>query len=315
MDEPPGDRHATPGRVDARRSSDRLPSTSIQPGFRSSTSPVGVTQVVADPPARASDLSLDRRVDSPIYSLSYRDEFWARRQYEDRCDRIALRALLPSRGECLVDVGAGFGRLADEYAQYDHVALVDASPVMIDAARSHTAGDRRFDVIKADASWLPLRSRSADAVVAVRLLVHLGEPAETFREIARVLRPGGALVIEFPNRRHLLAVIRYALRRQSWSPFDRAAHEYLPGHFAHHPDAIEAALRSVGLEPRARRSVSLFRASIVKRVVPLRLLAAAERSLQAPLGGLLPGPSVFVLASRPGDSDTASITSPGGERS
>jgi hypothetical protein len=54
----------------------------------------------------------------PIYDLSYRDEFWASRDYEDRCDRLALRALLPASGGHLLDLGAGFGRLVDEYQQF-----------------------------------------------------------------------------------------------------------------------------------------------------------------------------------------------------
>ena len=47
----------------------------------------------------------------------YRTRFWEGqgRDYEDQVERIALRRLMPPDGKTLIDIGAGFGRLADEY--------------------------------------------------------------------------------------------------------------------------------------------------------------------------------------------------------
>jgi ubiquinone/menaquinone biosynthesis C-methylase UbiE len=234
----------------------------------------------------------------PIYDLSYRDEVWRSRAYEDLCDRLALRAFLGDASGDLVDLGAGFGRLADEYDAFDTVTLVDASPTMIAAARQRVGADPRFSIVAADAARLPIPSQSVDVVVAVRLLVHLADPTEVFQEIARILRPGGILVVEFPNRRHLLASVRYLIGRQRWSPNGRRTHEYLPGHYSHQPRTIEAQLRYSGLEPGARRTVSLFRSERLKRLVSPRLLARIEAPLQAPLGGIAPGPSIYLRAIR-----------------
>ncbi len=56
----------------------------------------------------------------------YSSEFWTQaRTYEDAVERIALQALLPPKGKTLIEIGAGFGRLAELYAGYDTVVLMD----------------------------------------------------------------------------------------------------------------------------------------------------------------------------------------------
>jgi len=235
----------------------------------------------------------------PTYDLSYRDAFWASRAYEDLCDRIALRALLAGSGGQLLDLGAGFGRLSDEYAGFGHVTLVDASQAMVEAARERVGADPRFSVVQADATDIPLPSGSADVVVAVRLILHVKNPDAVFAEVARVLRPGGLFILEFPNRNHLLARLRHLARRQEWSPGDPDSHEYREGHFSHQPATVVRQLRRAGLVPGRRRAVSLFRSARLKARVPARYLARLESPLQEPLGHLAPSPSVYI-ASRNG---------------
>ncbi|MCA9907971.1 MAG: hypothetical protein KC519_04920, partial [Anaerolineae bacterium] len=59
----------------------------------------------------------------------YRVRFWdgKGRDYEDRVERVALRRLLPTQGRRLLEVGAGFGRLTQEYHAYEQVVLLDYS--------------------------------------------------------------------------------------------------------------------------------------------------------------------------------------------
>ena len=254
----------------------------------------------SDAPLSEAPLSDAPLSEAPIYDLSYRDEFWASRAYEDLCDRIAIRALLPNTGGHLLDLGAGFGRLIDEYGHFERVTLVDASPTMIEAARARVGSSSRISVVQADATALPIESGSVDVVVSVRLMVHLGDPDAVFEEVSRVLRPGGLFVVEFPNRRHLLARLRYLARRQSWSPSGPEPHEYREGHFSHQPATVARALRRAGLVPVERRAVSMFRSARLKRVVPARLLARIEAPIQAPLGRLTPSPSVYIASRKRG---------------
>lgn len=232
--------------------------------------------------------------------LRYRDVFWAARDYEDRCDRIAIGGLLPPGGDRIVEVGAGYGRLADEYRGYREIVLFDASEAHVAAAREQFAGDSQVKVEQGDAYALPFEDGSFDAVVCVRVVHHLEHPEAVFAEFARILRPGGVLVLEFANKRHLKAVLKYALRRQSWSPFTTEPHEYLPLHFDRHPLEVRRLLRRTGFRVEATRTVSLFRLPVLRSLVPSRWLAAAERPLQAPLASVTPGASVYVRARKVG---------------
>ncbi len=232
--------------------------------------------------------------------LRYRDVFWAAREYEDRCDRIAIRALLPREGQRVVEVGAGYGRLADEYRGYGEIVLLDASAAHVDAAREQFRDDPQVRVEQGDAYALPFDDASFDAVVCVRVVHHLEHPGAVFAEFSRILRPGGVLVLEFANKRNLKSILKYGLHRQAWSPFAIEPHEYLPLHFDRHPLDVRRMLRRVGLRVEETRAVSLFRLPILRGRIPAAWLAAVERPLQAPLGAVTPGPSVYVLARKHG---------------
>ena len=238
-----------------------------------------------------------RRPLATYEDLSYRDVFWAARRYEDVCDRIALRALLPPVGGRLIEVGAGFGRLADEYTGYGQVVLLDASDVHVDAARETVRDDPRFHVTLGDALALPFPDGHFDTAVCVRVLHHFGDPDPVIAELGRVVRAGGVLVLEYANKRNLKSMARRLLGRQGWSPFELGAVEYKPFHYDHAPVGVRRALRASGFRIERQRTASLFRLGVTRHLPP-DALARLEAVLQEPLGSITPGPSVFVLARR-----------------
>ncbi len=227
----------------------------------------------------------------------YRTEFWTpERQFEHLADRAALRALLPPTGESLIEVGAGFGRLADLYVGYPHVVLFDYARSLLEEARAHLGGDKRFIYVAGDVYRMPFASGSFQTLVMVRVLHHLEDVPTAFSHLARTARPGGTLILEFANKRHLKALIRYFLGQQTWSPFDPAPHPFIPLNYDFHPRWVEQQLRKAGFTVETTRAVSHFRISALKRHLPPRLLVRLDTLLQRPGALIKVSPSIFVRA-------------------
>ena len=107
---------------------------------------------------------------------------------------VELRALLP-RSEALLEVGCHAGVLLDRFRSRGwSVSGVEPDPRAAAFARSRYRLDVKASTLE-DAGYEPA---SFDAVVMLHVIEHLDDPAATVQAIARVLRPGGILVIETP---------------------------------------------------------------------------------------------------------------------
>ena len=113
----------------------------------------------------------------------------------------ALLDALPSRVGRLLDVGTGTGRLLEVLsARADSVVGVDASRAMLALARGRLArmrldGATEAAVRQGDMYRLPFPDGMFDAAVMHMLLHHADDPAAAVAEAARVLAPGGRLVV------------------------------------------------------------------------------------------------------------------------
>ncbi len=94
------------------------------------------------------------------------------------------------------DLGCGSGRLAATIAPYARsVVAVDSSPEMLGVARARLAGFDNVQIVQGRIEELPLESASLDLALVVHLLHHVADPSAALAEVARVLRPGGRLVV------------------------------------------------------------------------------------------------------------------------
>lgn len=226
----------------------------------------------------------------------YRQRFWEQggREYEDLTERIALGKLLPPAGRRIVELGAGFGRLVDLYDGYEQIILLDYSRSLLRQAQERLGGDPRFVFVAANLYELPLVNGAVDTAVMVRVMHHLADVPAALGQIQRVVAAGGVFVTEYASKRHLKSILRYWLRRQTWSPFDPAPYEFVPLNFDFHPAWMTARLRGAGFTIQRELAVSHFRLPLLKRLAPAPLLASLDGAVQD-VGALWKlTPSVFV---------------------
>jgi SAM-dependent methyltransferase len=233
----------------------------------------------------------------------YSTEFWTpAREYEDRAERIAIRALLPPRGSRLIDIGAGAGRLGDLYLGYDEVILMDYARSTIVEARDRWGHDPRFKFVAADLYALPFADGVFDSIVMIRVIHHIVDVPRALGNTRAIMKPGGAFVFEFANKRNLKAIARYVLRKQTWSPFDQPPIEFVALNFDFHPAWMKRQIQAAGLSIRSTRAVSTFRLGVMKRLFGAKRLAVIDGALQRPLASLSISPSIFTLCSPVGNS-------------
>ena len=130
-------------------------------------------------------------------------------------NELAVDALDVGPGDRILEIGFVHGdtiaRLAGR-AWAGFVAGVDTSEVMVRQARRrnrHAIREGRVDVRQADVSRLPFRSRRFDKVLSTDCFQLWPRPLEALREVRRVLRPGGRLLLvlrmRHPWRKRLVA--------------------------------------------------------------------------------------------------------------
>lgn len=129
--------------------------------------------------------------------------------------RAALASLeqFGARGSVL-DFGGGrgaFARLLHETGRFDPIIVAD----LLEAPGGHEAG---IHGAQCDLNGpLPFVDSSFDTVTAIEIIEHLENPRHVFREIARVLRPGGVAVISTPNCENVRSYLSLLLRGHHWA--------------------------------------------------------------------------------------------------
>lgn len=228
--------------------------------------------------------------------------FWdnTQREYEDAVERIALRRLTKGMTGTCVEIGAGFGRLVSEYAHLcTSVTLTDYAENMIEQARLRVEhlGFHHVQCMQADLYRLDSCGRKFNNAICVRVLHHVESVPAFFEQVNGVLEDDGVFIFEYANKKNLVEILRYLLKRPNIEPF-----EYYPGqrgsgvYYNFHPQYIADMLDQCGFVIEDTLSVSLFRNKTMKKIFGPRFLTKLESLLQRPLACLHLSPSVFIKA-------------------
>ncbi len=114
----------------------------------------------------------------------------------------AFEWLSPQSGECILDLGCGDGQMTQRIAATGaKVTGIDASPEMVDAARSRGV---RADLGAAEE--LPYPDRVFDAVFSNAVLHWVRGQDDMLSQVHRVLRPNGRFVAEFGGHGNIAAI-------------------------------------------------------------------------------------------------------------
>ncbi len=123
--------------------------------------------------------------------------------YGDALREIVITRFPPPADSIVTDLGTGTGYLAKNLAKYaKKVYAVDSSTAMLEVTGNDLAkaGINNVELIEGDAHDLPLKDSSQDMVYANLLLHHLLEPSLAIKEMFRILKPGGQLIITDVNQ-------------------------------------------------------------------------------------------------------------------
>jgi SAM-dependent methyltransferase len=118
----------------------------------------------------------------------------------DRFQEV-INSYVPA-GSVLLDAGCGRGRTFLYRRRLPSVRVVG-----LDISRHARDNPNVDSQVRGNLEALPLADASFDAVLSTHVVEHLAHPEAAFAEMARVLRPGGWLLLLTPNRRHYVPLL------------------------------------------------------------------------------------------------------------
>jgi 2-polyprenyl-3-methyl-5-hydroxy-6-metoxy-1,4-benzoquinol methylase len=182
--------------------------------------------------------------------IEYQGERYHERAHPDAYE-LALAAMNDVPPGDVLDVAAGAGYTSARLAARGHrVRAIDIHPEQF--------VPRAIPFIKADLNGrLPFDDATFDGVLALEIIEHLEAPRAFVRELARVVKPGGTVVVSTPNITSFRSKLRFLFaseftlffnaERRTRDPFCAEASGHISPIL---PWLLEIFLRDAGLEPR-----------------------------------------------------------------
>jgi ArsR family transcriptional regulator len=113
-------------------------------------------------------------------------------------DRFQLAAFsaLADAGWTVGDLGCGTGQVSATLAPFvGRVVAVDSSAAMLQAAKKRLQRFDNIDLRRGELEALPIDDERLDAATLMLVLHHVPDPARALAEVARVVKPGGRVIV------------------------------------------------------------------------------------------------------------------------
>ncbi len=180
--------------------------------------------ILSEDQARLSEVRHARAENAARYFAAHADEWDDIRSLhvpETLVEQAMREAVGDRPARCVVDLGTGAGRMLELFApQAERAVGVDLSSAMLAVARGRleATGLRNVQLRQGDLYALPIERNSADLAIMHQVLHYLDDPARALREAARVLAPGGRLlVVDFAPHHEEALRDKHAHRRLGFS--------------------------------------------------------------------------------------------------
>ncbi len=180
--------------------------------------------VLAQDQARLAEVRQARAENAARYFAAHAAEWDDIRSLhvpEARVEQAMRDAIGERNFHCVLDLGTGAGRMLELFAPRAERAIgVDLSTAMLAVARGRMeeTGLRNVQLRQGDIYALPVERNSVDLAIMHQVLHYLDDPGRALREAARVLAPGGRLlVVDFAPHQEEALRDKHAHRRLGFS--------------------------------------------------------------------------------------------------
>lgn len=127
--------------------------------------------------------------------------------HDERRVHEYIRSVFDKKTNTILDVGCGSAWVAQTFLpENKNVISFDIALTNVQKARNIFPDKKHFG-IAGDSFFLPIKSNSIDCVIASEIIEHVIDPKSFARELFRVVKPGGSLIITTPYKE----VLRYYL--------------------------------------------------------------------------------------------------------
>jgi len=216
--------------------------------------------------------SKDRQKCNQLY-----ERYYSGQKFHDAFYREVIHKYLPPRGR-LLDAGCGrYLKFSKELANNAEVVGIDLESTLETANTCSPFG------VRGDLSHLPFCSVYFDLVISRFVVEHLPDPAQAFRELHRVLKPGGKVILLTPCKWDyvslIAAVTPYGWHRSLVSRIFRVSEDDVFPTFyrANTPSRISKELTSVGFRQTELLMINHYPAYLMFSPVLFRLGRLYER--------------------------------------